>query len=534
VHTAVRQQRSPSWAVHEHYVLRLLWSLTRRPDEIVLRWQGHSMTRWELSGRIVRAASALHGHGIGTGQTVAVLTRINNPEMLIARYAAHLIGATVVYVHSANPRGATQMLPEQVQAQILRNTAARVLVIDHDHLTRAQTVAGVLGGSLVLAASGFDADGVLRLDADSESPVRSISYRPDDTAIITFTSGTTGRPKGIAQPYRAWNATIRSFASTTDPASPATFLAVTPLSYTIGSMIDSVVIGGGRVVLRESFDAAGVLSSIETERATDTYLAVPHLYQLLDHPRITTTDLSSLRRVIYSGSPAASHRIAAATERLPDCLHQLYGSTECGGISSLTPADHRQPDLLGTVGRPLPGVTLGVFDPDTGHELSPALVGESGAVGEIRVRARTVMSRYLTDTAESAGDDWLHTGDLGYLDSRGYLTLTGRLADVIKSGGHKIYPAPIEALLMSHPAIKHAAVYGVEDGDRREHIHAAIVLRPGAHCSDQDLAGVVAYRLSAAHVPAKFHRWPELPLTSRGKPDVAQLRSHSARRLSHR
>jgi acyl-coenzyme A synthetase/AMP-(fatty) acid ligase len=87
---------------------------------------------------------------------------------------------------------------------------------------------------------------------------------------------------------------------------------------------------------------------------------------------------------------------------------------------------------------------------------------------------------------------------------------------------------------MSHPAIKHAAGYGVEDDDRREHIHAAIVLRPGAHCTDQDLSGVVAYRLSAAHVPAQFYRWPELPLTSRGKPDVAQLRFHSAQRLSHR
>lgn len=530
MHTVVKRQKMPSWAAHEHYVLRLLWSLTRQPDEIVLRWQGQSITRWELSGRLVRAASALHDHGIGPGHRVAVLTRINSPEMLITRYAAHLIGASVVYVHSANPRGAAQMLPEQVQAQILRKAGASVLVTDHDHLDRSRTVAGLLGGSLVLAGSGFAADGVLQLDADSGSPVRSISYRPDDTAIVTFTSGTTGHPKNIVQPFRVWNATVNSFASTTDPGAPATFLAVTPLSYTIGSMLDSVIIGGGRVVLRERFDAADVLSGIETERVTDTYLAVPHLYQLLDHSRIATTDLSSLRRVIYSGSPAAPHRIAAAAERFSGCLYQLYGSTECGGISSLTPADHRQPELLGTVGQPLPGVTLGVFDPDTGRQLSAATTGETGAVGEIWVRARTVMSRYLGDT----GDSWLHTGDLGYLDSRGYLTLTGRLAGVIKSGGHKIYPAAIEAVLMSHPALGHAVVYGVEDGDRREHIHAAIVVKPGVRCSDQELSDLVASQLSAVHAPEIFCRWAELPLTNRGKPDLAQLRLHSAHRLGHR
>ena len=177
-----------------------------------------------------------------------------------------------------------------------------------------------------------------------------------------------------------------------------------------------------------------------------------------------------------------------------------------------------------------------MFDPDTGRELSPAAVGEggaageNGAVGEVCVRARTVMSRYLGDT----GDSWLHTGDLGYLDSRGYLTLTGRLAGVIKTGGHKIYPAAIEAVLMSHSAIAHAVAYGVEDGDRREHIHAAIVVKPGVRCSDQELSDLVASQLSAVHAPEVFYRLAELPLTNRGKPDVARLRSHSAQRLSHR
>jgi len=533
VRSAVRHQGAPSWAVHEHYVLRLLWSLARDPDEIVLRWQGQGITRWELTGRIVRAASALHEHGIGPGQTVAVLTRMNSPEMLVARYASHLVGAAVVYVHSANPRGAERALPEQVQAGLLREAAARVLVTDHDQLARARAVTALLGGSIALAGSGLDAEDVLRLDADSGSPLRSVSYRPDATAVVTFTSGTTSVPRSIAQSHRVWNATVSSFASTTDRAAPATFLAVTPLSFTIGSMMDSVIIGGGRVLLREGFDAADVLATIEAERVTDTYLAVPHLYRLLDEPRLAGTDLSSLRRVIYSGSPAAPHRIAAAAERFAGCLYQLYGSTECGGISSLTPDDHLRPDRLGTVGRPLPGVAVGVFDPETGRELARPAAGGSGAVGEIRVRARTVMTGYLAETAarpttDPAAGSWQRTGDLGYLDGHGYLTLTGRLAGVIKAGGHKIYPAAVEAVLMTHPGVRHAAVYGVEDGDRREHVHAAVVLRPGARCADRDLAELVATRLSATHVPSAFHRWAQLPLTERGKPDIALLQAHSS------
>jgi len=528
VHTAVRRERSAAWAVHEHYVLRLLWSLARDPDEVVLRWRGGSITRWELSGRIVRAASTLHDRGIGSDQTVAVLTGVNDPEMLVARYAAHLVGATVVYVHSANPRSGDVLLPEQVQADILRTAGARVLVTDLAHLARARTLAALLGDALELASTGFDADDAWRLDSDSSSPVRSIGYRPDATAVVTFTSGTTGRPKAIAQPYRTWNATVGSFAPSTDPQAPATFLAVTPLNFTIGSMLDSVVIGGGRVLLQDSFDARAVINAIQTERVTDTYLAVPHLYQLLDHPDLDRADLSSLRRVIYSGSPAAPHRIAAAAERLPGCLYQLYGSTECGGISSLTPAAHLRPDLLGTVGRPIPGVAVRVVDPDTGHEMPAMTKGETGPVGEIWVRARTTMSRYLGEPAEQLTDGWLRTGDLGHLDEHGYLTLTGRRAGVIKTGGHKVYPAAVEAVLTSHPAIRHAVVYGVSDGDRREHVHAAIVLRPDAECGEAALDDLVASRLTADHVPQAYHRWAELPLTERGKPDLARLRSRSA------
>ena len=263
---------------------------------------------------------------------------------------------------------------------------------------------------------------------------------------------------------------------------------MTPLNFTIGSMVDSVVIGGGRAVLPAGFlQCRGVISAIESERITDTYLAVPHLYQLLEHPDIDRADLSSLRRVIYSGSPAAPHRIATAAELLPGRLYQLYGSTECGGISSLTPADHR-PRTAGYGGRPIPGVAVRVVDPDTGHDLPPAIEGGTGGPVGRSGSGPDHHEQVPRRTRRAARDGWLRTGDLGYLDDHGYLTLTGRRAGVIKTGGHKIYPAAVEAVLASHPAIGHAVVYGVTDGDRREHIHAAIVLRPDAECEREALS----------------------------------------------
>lgn len=178
------------------------------------------------------------------------------------------------------------------------------------------------------------------------------------------------------------------------------------------------------------------------------------------------------------------------------------------------------------MGRPLPWVEVEVREPGTGD---PVPRGEDG---EIWVRASTVMDGYPNDpeqTARVLRDGWLDTGDLGHRDRYGYLRLTGRSGQVIKSGGLKIYPAAVERALLSHPAVRHAAVHGVRDPDRTEYVHAAVVFRAGRTSSAEELRTHVGEQLSPLHAPAEITFWDSMPLNERGKPDLACLRSGNRR-----
>lgn len=546
----------PTWARHEHYARRILHTLARDPERVVLRWRGEDVTGAGLAASVLSAAACLRRLRAGRGSTVAVLTETNHPAMLTARYAAHLLGAAVVYIRSHNPRSDAVELPREVQDRLLRESGARFLVCDGAHLGRARELARGRRGELPLIGAGpgcagpdahlddhLDHLGRLghlgtrpgdRPDTPPNTPsatspmeaLARVRYEPGDLAVVAHTSGSTGRPKSIGQSFRTWNALVDAFPGSPEPGRPSRFLAVLPLSHTIGSMVDAVLAEGGRVVLHEGFDAAAALDALAAERITDTYLAVPHLYRLTESARSGGADLSSLRRLVYSGTPASPRRIAEAREVLGDRLVQLYGSTEAGGISNLTPMDHCEPELLPTVGRPFPWVRLRIVDPETGEE------APRGRPGEVRVASPTVMDGYLGDpgaTARALRDDLLRTGDLGLIDRYGYLRLAGRVGDVVKSGGLKIHPAAVERALLSHPDVANAAVYGVADDDRVEHVHAAVSLRDGARRDPGALREHVAGLLTPEHAPAGLAFWDDLPLTAHGKPDKAYLRTLAGR-----
>ncbi|NJQ14043.1 class I adenylate-forming enzyme family protein [Streptomyces bohaiensis] len=512
-----------SWAGHEHYVHRVLWRLARTPSRAVLGPGDGDLDGPAVVDAVLATAGGLRRAGTGPGATVAVLTGPNHPAMLVVRYAAHLLGAAVVQIRSANPRSDADQLPAATQARLLRECGATVLVTDEDHAARAADLRDRADGALRTAGYGFTAPDVM--DLLGEDPVRAEElpeYAPERRAVVAFTSGSTAEPRGIDQSFAVWNHLVASFPGTTDPAAPAVMLAVTPLSHTIGPMADAVLAEGGRVLLHAGFDTAAVLRAVADHRVTDVYLAVPHLYALVEDPATARADLSPLRRVIYSGTPAAPHRIAAAHALLGPALIQLYGTTEAGGISNLTPEDHREPELLPTVGRPFPWVEVLIREPGSDTEVP------RGEEGEVWVRSRTVMDGYSADpahTARTLRDGWLCTGDLGHWDRYGYLRLAGRSGQVVKSGGLKIHPVAVESALLSHPGVARAAVYGVRDADHREHVHAAVVPRPGATCSAEELRAHVGAALSPLHAPVAFAFRESLPLTERGKPDTALLRS---------
>lgn len=498
----------------DHYVHRVLDVLKQHPARTVLHWRQRSITAGEFRASVLDAAAALSRVGVDATGVVAILTEPNHPVMLSVRYAAHLLGAAVVHIRSMNPRSDAESLPLAAQSRILRETGARVLVVDEDNAER--------GGSLFDALPGLTIVGVADLArAGTEVPAFG-RYVPSDLAVVDFTSGSTNTPKMVRQPFGTRETLIELLADSFEPGHPTTLLSVTPISHTTAPMVDAVLADGGTVVLHEGFDADDVVRAVAELRVTEIYLAVPHLYRLVDHPGIADADLRSLRRVIYSGTPAAPSRVAAAVAVFGDTLTQVYGTTEAGGITSLTALDHREPELLGTVGRPFPWVELELRHPESDT------VVERGRTGEVCVRSATVMDGYLADRALTdrvLRDGWLRTGDLGCWDRYGYLRLVGRVGGVIKSGGLKLDPVTIESALLTHPQVSNAAVYGVRDRDHVEHVHAAVELRDDADCTVGALQTHVATALSAGHVPAEITLWDRLPLNGSGKPDHVLLRT---------
>jgi acyl-CoA synthetase (AMP-forming)/AMP-acid ligase II len=513
------------------YVGDIQSALRQRPDRTVLRWRDRCVTAGEFDAWISRVRAGLREIGVRRGQTVAILTEPNHPAMFAVRYATHLLGGAVVYLRSVNPR-TDELLPLRVQDQMLRETRPLVVVVDAPHAGRARSLRGGAGrrsGAARFVVAGFEVaagdilDLLARPAQDQPASDATAHLVSSDLATVAYTSGSTGLPKAIRQSYRVWRRMVEVFPGSTDPTRPATFLAVTPVSGTVGSMIDAVLAAGGDAILHEGFDLPRVVHALAHERVTDTYLAVPHLYRLLEHADIEGLHRPALRRLIYSGSPAAPHRIAGASRVFGDTISQLYGSTEAGGIAALTPADHCEPELLSSVGRPLPWVELRILDASTGEPSPP------GGVGEIWVRSPTTMDGYLAGPAPAPSadpdDGWLPTGDLGHRDRHGYLHLVGRVGNVVKSGGLKLYPATVEAVLLEHPAVAEAVAYGVRDRDHVEHLHAAVSLRRGVSCTADDLCERICSALGPAYRPAALTVWPQLPLTEAGKPDLAGLRA---------
>ncbi len=371
------------------------------------------------------------------------------------------------------------------------------------------------------AATGTD---LLELAAaESDEPVPG-EAEPDDICTIRHTGGTTGHPKGICSTF----AQVAGFQTEPSPYERRQ-LVCTTLAHVGGMFADVTLRTGGTVVLLEDFDPAEVLAAVERERITDLFLLPPLLYRLLDHPDLDRTDTSGLRALVYGGCAASPTRIADAVRRLGPVLLQFYGQSEVGGISMLMPDQHdpARPELLRTAGQVLPGVEVAIRD-EEGRDLPP------GQRGEICVRSPHVMQGYWKQpelTAQVLRDGWLHTGDVGFLDEEGFLTVADRLKDMIIVVGGHVYTSELEDLLDTHPDVLHSAVFGVRDADHMEQVHAVVVPRPGGEADEQRLRAMVREARGAMYEPARITFAEALPLTEAGKPDKNLLRKEAERAL---
>ncbi|MFD5734757.1 class I adenylate-forming enzyme family protein [Streptomyces sioyaensis] len=517
------------WSASQSYVSEILSLLAAAPDRDVVYWRGEAFSGDDLIRSVTETFLALRNRGVGKGDVVAILVAPNSPETLTVRYATHLLGGAVCYLRTTNPGTRATVLPLDHQIQILRDTEAVTVYADAESAERATELADGSGVPVTRLHHGERNEGG-RVDV-ADTP-DAVSWDADALAVISYTSGSTGRPKGIRLAGRAWEATVRAWMEIGREADCASILVSTPLSHGVAPMADAVFALGGALYLHETFDAEKFVRTVSAEKEVSwTFMATNHVFQLIDHllergirdsAAVEAAGLSSLNRIVYGGSPAAPARIAQAFRLFGPVLAQGYAATESGRITTLTPLEHGDPELSATVGRPFPEVEVVVCNSDSGAQLA------AGEIGEVRVRTPQMMDGYNGEpelTARVLRDGWYFTGDIGCLDERGYLTLLGRVHDVIKVGGVKVHPIVLEAEILAHPGVRHAAVYGVRDEDGSEHIHAAIECDPAEVVEIENIRAGIAEKLSPIHVPEKINILSALPMNSNGKPDKVVLRS---------
>jgi fatty-acyl-CoA synthase len=442
--------------------------------------------------RTTRLAHALRARGVRRGDRVAYLGP-NHPSYLETLFAAGTLGAVFVPLN-------TRLAGPEIAYQ-LADSGAKALVYGPSH---AGLVAGLPGST--------DVRTYVEAGAESEDPVDE-PVTPDDTCIIMYTSGTTGRPKGAMLTHGniTWNAI--NVLVDTDLTADERALVSAPLFHTAGlNMLTlPVLLKGGTCVLVEAFDPDTTFDLIERHRITFMF-GVPTMFdQVARHPRWPDADLSSLRILTCGGSPVPTPLIAAYQERGLTFL-QGYGMTEAAPGTLFLDAEHAV-SKAGSAGVPHFFSDVRVVRPD----MAPVDVGETG---EVVVRGPHVMPGYWglpEETAASLADGWFRSGDAARVDEDGYVFIVDRIKDMIISGGENIYPAEIEDLLLAHPDVVECAVIGVPDDKWGEVPRAVVVPREGTAPDPEAILASLAGRLARYKIPKSVVLADELPRTASGK-----------------
>jgi len=474
-----------------------------------------------LADRALRLARALAERlGVRAGERVALVMKNNAAyvELLYACWAAG-IGAIPVNV---------KLHPKEI-AFILDDAAARVCIVTEDVDTTGIAAARAGGATEFIDVDRADYRRLLDVELGD---VRDVA--PDDLAWLFYTSGTTGRPKGVMLTHRNLLAMALNYLADVDHAqSGEQLLHAAPMSHGSGIYIVPNVAAGATQLVPASrgFDVAEIDAILDAARGVKFFAAPTMVMRLVDGLR---GDARGLKLVVYGGGPMYVADCRRALDRLGPRLAQIYGQGESPMTITVLPvADHaRRPDedearwlaRLGSVGRAQTGVEVAVFGADD----RPLAAGQTG---EVVVRGDPVMRGYLNNaeaTAKTLAGGWLHTGDLGRLDEHGYLTLVDRSKDLIISGGANIYPREVEEVLLLHPAVREAAVIGEPDPDWGENVVAVVVRDPARDCTAEQLDAFCLEHIARFKRPKRYVFVDELPKNAAGKVLKRELRERIA------
>jgi long-chain acyl-CoA synthetase len=448
--------------------------------EIALSFHGRDYTRADLKALTGGLATILQDRGVRRGDRIALMSS-NRPEFVAALYASWSIGAVVALFSPAWKRAEVQ------------------------HALTLTEVCHAVGDSPVLAGA------TSMLSLDDPIPMRSgdlVRPQDDSDAVFVFSSGTTGMPKAVRHTHNTLTAAINQWRTALELSAADRLQVLTPPSHILGLLnIATAIEVGVWIRLHRRFDVDTMLATIEGDRITIEMAVAPIALALAAHPALESYDLSSLRFMIWGATPFAPSVARAVTRRTGIRWVTAYGASELPVITCNPLDDVR----LDTVGRRVAGVDLRIVSPETGKPVSP------GEPGEIQARSASTTVGYLPAdaTPEVFCEGWYRTGDVGRLDTDGYLRITDRLKEMIKVRGFQVAPAEVEAILHSHSAVADCAAFGVPDDADGEAIIVAV--ERSGNVEADELIALVSDQLASYKKPRGIAFVDTVPRLPSGK-----------------
>lgn len=487
-------------------------SVEQRPDAEAVVHRGRRVSYGQLWRDVCALAAFMKQRGLGQGDRVAILLE-NSPEYIAAYYAALMAGGVVVALNTA--------AKARDLVNWLAHCDARWLIADalHPELGEISGAANLklsligVGGTGPMVQGGARWEDVIATAVNHPDPICALE--PGSVAAIVYTSGTTGRPKGVTLSHRNLVSNVDSILAYLELTCEDRCLNVLPFYYSYGASVlhTHLAVGAALVLENNLVYVHNVISQMQAERITG-FPGVPSTYALiLNRVKLSNYDLSSLRYMTQAGGAMAPAHIKRLREEIPHArFFVMYGQTEATARLSYLP-----PEMLerktGSAGIPIPNVQLEIRD-----ELRKPV--SQGTVGEIYAHGHNIMHGYWNDpraTDEVIHDGWLRTGDIAYMDEDGYIFIQGRESDIIKTGGHRINPKDIEEVIAELAGVSEVAVAGIDDEILGQTIKAYIVLAQDASVNERDVKTHCHRRLPAYKIPKHIEFSDNLPRTASGK-----------------
>jgi acyl-CoA synthetase (AMP-forming)/AMP-acid ligase II len=497
------------------------------PERTAIAFEGKRYRYAELKERVNRLADALNRLGLKKGDRAAII-EVNCSQYVEACFATVRLGAIFVPLNFRVRQDELSYLVNEAEpsvlfvgsryAEMVRSVKPRLSSVKHFIIIR--------GGEEGM----IDYDELLKSGSPEDKSFAEV--KDEDIAVLLFTAGTTGFPKGVPQEHNAYSSYVLGNVDPPDmEAPPETNLLVMPLYHVAGMQALMASIYGGRTIaLMRQFSEKEWFETVQREKATRVMVVPTMLKRIVEHPHFDKYDLSSVRVITYGAAFCPYEVLKETIERFPGrALINAFGGTETSstitalraedqiitGKESATEREKKLRRLANSIGLPLEDVEIQVRD-ESGRELA------AGETGEIVVRGARIMKGYWKDEEKTrkafTADGWYHTGDMGYKDEEGYIYLSGRADDIIVRGGENIGPDEVESVLSTHPKIEEAAVIGVRDMEWGQQVRAIVRLKKGETASEEEIIDFCRPRLAGFKRPTSIvFVSKELPKTSTGK-----------------